>query len=135
MFISKFAGTRVASKIAELYTRFTGKSLYYTDSFSSLGGALGKTNFKTGTRVINIFEGERVDAKYITLGKGNSLRSELGITESFTVYPRGSFTGGEDGLIVYPADPQKMGWVYTLKEFSDQIKNLKKMKAEGVLTA
>ena len=109
----------VAPKAADVVAKYTGKALSVT---RNVGGIPVKTYLKTGTQVAKNIDGQ--GTKSIALGIGNRLRTQTGIT-NITAYPKGSFFGGKDGLILCSGSPKNMGLPFTFKEFGEFTQMLK----------
>lgn len=116
--------TKIMGFAAKNYTKVTGKAL----SYISKGGELPvKTYLKTGTKVIRDPE----VGKIIKPGKGNFLRSKLGITE-VTSYPKGSILGGNSGLVSMSF---KNGFDYacTPKAFGEYVRDMLEMASSKIV--
>ena len=79
-----------------------------------------KTNYMTGTQFTKLADG----TKSIVFGSGNRLSKLLG-KPSVISYPKGTFMGGENGLIVIAGKQGALS--FTPKEFGDYINILQKL--------
>lgn len=110
--------TKIMGFAARCYTKNTGKALV---RFSNIGENPAKVFVKTGTKVAL----DPDIGKIIRPGKGNFLRSQLGIKEIIS-YPKGSILGGDDGLIAMSFN---RGFRYecTPKAFGEYVRNMKEL--------
>ena len=83
------------------------------------------THLMTGTKVAHGVDGE--NAKCIILGSGNKLSKVLGEETTIVSYPKGSFFGGDTGLIAVEGKGGKGPLVMEPKGFGDLVKLMKEM--------
>lgn len=107
--------TKVIGFAAKNYTKFTGKAFAQV---SKAGDLPVKTFLKTGTQVIRDPEIGII----IRPGRGNFLRSQLGIKE-ITSYPKGSIMGGNSGLVSMSFN-NGFGHACTPKAFGEYVRDM-----------
>lgn len=131
--ITRYAASglsRVTATAAKQFAQATGKALKVTRNVSGLPVT---TYLKTGTQIAKNID--VAGTKVVKLGAGNRLSQYL---KEFTVYPKGSIFGGEEGMILVDTGKKyisRLNGIYerskmlsfTPKEFGEYIKFLKEM--------
>ncbi len=124
--ISRIAGA-VMPQAAEVVAKCTGKALSVT---KNVFGIPVTTYLKTGTQVARNVEG--MGAKTVILGGGNKLSQVLSKGTALTCYPKGTFFGGETGMIIVSGNKAAKGLPLEPKEFGEFIQMLKEMKKAAI---
>lgn len=86
-------------------------------------GAKVYTNHATGTQVAKCSDG----TKNIVLGIKSNLAKIFGKGATITFYPKGTFFGGEDGIIKVLCKGVKDAQVFTQKEFNEFVNLMTKL--------
>lgn len=90
---------------------------------SKASGVPVTTYHKTGTQVAKLADG----TKSITLGARNGLSRILGEGATITSYPKGTFFGGNEGLILLQGKNGKGLLSFLPKEFGEFVQMMKNL--------